>query len=411
MMVKWAPFEWTLAIRFLKQGSSQTLLTVVGAAVGVAVIVFMSALLVGVQNNMFSRILSNQAHITVSPIDELARPLRDEPGTSEMATLQSPTQRLRSIDQWQSISAALSSRAGVLAVSPIASGAAFAIRGDSAKSIAVQGIDPTAYFAIVDIPAKITSGSASLGPGEILIGTTLASDFGIGLGEKLRIRTGTANSSDQIFIIVGIFDLGNRDANERTVYLPLRAAQTLFDVRGGVTSIAINLTDPYQAEVFAAELRSSLDINAKSWIDTFSEFFTALRSQQLANFIIRFFVALAVALGIASVLVVTVVQRTSEIGILRAMGTSRGQVLRIFLLQGAVIGLLGSIVGSAAGAGFVFLWRALARNADGTQYFIITLPPSLFIATGLIATLTGVLTAILPAVGAARLNPVDAIRG
>lgn len=410
-MERWSQFEWTLAIRFLKEGSSQTLLTIVGAAVGVAVIVFMSALLAGVQDNMFSRILSSQAHITISPRDEVARPLREGTGVSEMATVQTPTQRLRSIDQWQNISAALSERDGVLVVSPSASGAAFAIRGDTAKSISVEGIDAAAYFKIVDVPAKITSGTAVMGPGEVLLGTTLASELGLGLGEKLRVRTGTTNSSDQLFIIVGIFDLGNRGANERTTYVPLRAAQTLFGVPGGVTSLSINLADPYQAEVVAAELRSSLGINATSWIDSFAEFFTALRSQQLANFIIRFFVALAVALGIASVLVVTVVQRTSEIGILRAMGTSRGQILRIFLLQGAVIGLLGSIVGGAAGAGFVLLWRGFARAADGTEYFVISLPLSLFIATGLIATLTGVLTAILPALGAARLNPVDAIRG
>jgi lipoprotein-releasing system permease protein len=109
--------------------------------------------------------------------------------------------------------------------------------------------------------------------------------------------------------------------------------------------------------------------------------------------------------------VVTVVQRTSEIGILRAMGASRGQVLRVFLIQGAVIGLVGSIAGSAVGAGFVVMWRLFARNADGSEFFAISLPASLFLATGLIATLTGVLTAILPAIGAARLNPVDAIRG
>jgi lipoprotein-releasing system permease protein len=411
MMDSWAPFEWTLAIRFLRQGSFQTFLTVTGAAVGVAVIVFMSALLAAVQNYMFARVLSNQAHVVIAPIDELARPLRDELGASEMATLQNPMERLASIDQWQNISAALSDRQGISAVSAIASGAAFAIRGDLTKPISLQGIDSSTYFKIVDIPGKIQIGSAYLGSGEILLGTTLASDFGIGLGEKLRVTAGTNRSNDQIFIVVGVFDLGSRDANERTVYVPLRAAQTLLGVRGGVTSIAISLSDPYDAEIVAAELRGSLGVNAKSWIDAVSEFFTALHSQRLANLIIRFFVAVAVALGIASVLMVTVVQRTSEIGILRAMGTSRGQVLRVFLLQGGVIGLLGSVVGSAVGIGFVFLWRTFARNPDGTQFFVVTLSPSLFVATSIIATLTGVLTAILPALGAARLNPVDAIRG
>jgi lipoprotein-releasing system permease protein len=375
------------------------------------VIVFMSALLAGVQANMFSRVLSSQAHITISPRDEVARPLRSASDTWELPTILRPAQRLRSIDQWQSISSELRLRSNVIAVSPTASGSALAVRGGSSRAVSITGITPGDFYRIVNIPGKIVLGSAEMSQGDMLVGVDLASKLGIGLGDKIRLRIGPVASSDQMFTISGIFDLGNRDANERTVYIPLRAAQTLLDVRGGITALGVDLSDPYQAEIVASEMRSSLGVNAESWIAAFSELFTALRSQQLANFIIRFFVALAVALGIASVLVVTVVQRTSEIGILRAMGASRGQVLRVFLIQGAVIGLVGSIAGSAVGAGFVVMWRLFARNADGSEFFAISLPASLFLATGLIATLTGVLTAILPAIGAARLNPVDAIRG
>jgi lipoprotein-releasing system permease protein len=410
-MNRLSPFEWTVAIRFLRQGRSQTFLTVIGAAVGVAVIVFMSALLAGVQANMFSRVLSSQAHITISPRDEVARPLRNVSDKWELPTILRPAQRLRSIDQWQSISNELKLRSNVISVSPTASGSALAVRGESSRAVSLTGITPDDFYRIVNIPEKIVLGSAEMSQGNMLVGVELANKLGIGLGDKIRLRIGAVASTDEMFTIGGIFDLGNKDANERTVYIPLRAAQTLLDVRGGITALGVDLDDPYQAEIVAAELRGSLGVNAESWIAAFSELFTALRSQQLANFIIRFFVALAVALGIASVLVVTVVQRTSEIGILRAMGASRGQVLRVFLIQGAVIGMVGSIAGSAVGAGFVVLWRFFARNADGSQFFAISLPASLFLATGLIATLTGVLTAILPAIGAARLNPVDAIRG
>jgi lipoprotein-releasing system permease protein len=252
------------------------------------------------------------------------------------------------------------------------------------------------------------SGMADLPPSSALIGKDLAADLGVSTGDKLRLRAGQI---DVVYTVTGIFDLGNRQANGRNILVSLRSAQSLMSVPGGVTGIGVKLVDPYQAEVAAAELRSSLGLNAESWIKALEQLFTALSTQSISFFAIEFFVALAVALGIASVLVVSVVQRSSEIGILRAMGASRGQVMRVFLVQGAIVGLAGSVAGSALAYVFVMLWKALARNPDGSVFFPITLPLSLILITGGVATITGLFTAVLPAVSAARLNPVDAIRG
>ena len=408
------PFELIAAFRFLLEGRMQTVLTIIGAAVGVSVIVFMSSLLAGVQANIFNRVLSTQAHIVISPLEDVARPLRHSSTTSTLAIVQKPTQRLRSIDQWQALMARLSVRPDVVAVSPSVVGAAFAVRGDAANAVSLTGMVPSEFYRIIALPDKMVTGSALLAPDGILIGTQLADDLGLRTGEKLRIRTGsstTAGASDQTFVIGGTFDLGSKDSNLRSVFVTLRSAQSLLGITGGVTDVSINLTDPYQAETAAENLRTGLGVNAESWIKTFEQLFTALNTQSIANYVIQFFVAVAVALGISSVLVVSVVQRSREIGILRAMGASQGQILRVFLAQGAVIGLLGSLAGSALGAGFVLLWRTFARNADGTEFFPIALHLSLFVATGLVATLTGLVTAVLPALSAARLNPVDAIRG
>jgi lipoprotein-releasing system permease protein len=118
-----------------------------------------------------------------------------------------------------------------------------------------------------------------------------------------------------------------------------------------------------------------------------------------------------VALGIASVLVVSVVQRSREIGILRAMGARRGQILRVFLIQGGVLGLLGSLIGSAAGIGALVAWHASVRQADGGPLFPLMIQPQLFVVAAVVAALTGVLAAMAPALRAARLDPVVAIRG
>ena len=110
-------------------------------------------------------------------------------------------------------------------------------------------------------------------------------------------------------------------------------------------------------------------------------------------------------------LVVSVVQRQKEVGILRAMGGTRRQIMRIFLIQGAVVGLLGSILGSALAMGLLSAWKLVAKNPDGSPMFVITMDLNLFFWSALIATLTGLLAAVTPAIRAARLDPVVAIRG
>ena len=402
------PFEWIIAIRFLREGRSQSVLTIVGAAFGVAVIVFMSAMLSGVQANIFNQVLAELPHITISPVEAVARPLLPKNGPLEIPILQMPMQRDASIDQWQEIVRTLSERADVIAVSPTVSGSALIVLGDVTKGVSITGIEPDAYYKISNIADKIIDGSSQLSIGSALVGKEIATDLGLATADKIRLRT---DSIDLVFSIAGIFDLGNRQANDRSIYVSLRSAQSLFSMPGEVASIGVKLTDPYQAELVSNEINASLGLNTESWIKALEQLFSALRTQNISFYAIEFFVALAVALGIASVLVVSVVQRSSEIGILRAMGASRGQVMRVFLVQGAIVGLAGSIAGSIVAFGFVFLWKTLARNPDGSVFFPITLSLPLILLTGLVATITGLITAVLPAISAARLNPVDAIRG
>jgi lipoprotein-releasing system permease protein len=171
------------------------------------------------------------------------------------------------------------------------------------------------------------------------------------------------------------------------------------------------VSDIYAAETLAEAIAGETGLKAESWIRTNAQFFTALSSQRISSNVIRFFVGLSVAFGIASVLVVSVVQRAKEIGILRAMGASRGQIMRVFLLQGGIVGLLGSLLGSSLGWLFLALWRSLAKNPDGTPLFMITVEPGLFALAAGGASAVGILAALVPARRAARLDPVVAIRG
>ncbi len=183
------------------------------------------------------------------------------------------------------------------------------------------------------------------------------------------------------------------------------------DYIGGVTSLEVNLTLPFNAEIVAQAIQQQTGLEAESWISSNAQFFSALAAQSMSNTIIRFFVGLTAALGIASVLVVSVVQKSKEIGILRATGSSRQQILRVFLLQGALMGLVGSLLGAGLGWLFLNAWRSIAKNADGTPLFAINFDPMLLVYAAVGATVVGTLAALFPALQAARLDPAVAIRG
>ena len=408
-MKPWLPFEWIAAVRFLREGHLQTLFIVAGIAIGVAVIVFMSALLTGLQANFIQRVLTAQPQIQLSPPDQVARPLRDGPGELEDAIIQRPTQRIISIDQWRKVRDRMLAMPEVTAVSPTMSGSVLAIRGDASRAISLSGIEPVSYFKIVRLPDYVVSGEARLTSEDIIIGIELAKTLGARLGDKLNIQA--ASGTTRALTISALVDLGNKGANQRNTYVALRTAQSLLGMIGGVTTIDLTVADIYAAESMAQQIQASNAVQADSWIKTNAQFFTAVQAQKTSNTVIRLFVALSVAFGIAAVLVVSVIQRSKDIGILRAMGTSQRQILRIFLLQGGMLAFVGSLLGSAMGAGGLIYWHAVVRQADGSELFPLMLEQNLFIATAILATMTGLLAAMAPAVRAARLDPVVAIRG
>ena len=408
-MKRWLPFEWIAAVRFLLDGALQTLVIVGGIAIGVGVIVFMSAMLSGLQANFIKRVLTSQAHIQLVPPDQVARPLRDDDGTFEAATVQRPTQRLISINQWPKIRAEMQTRPDVINAAATASGSALALRGDASRAITLNGIEPDIYFKIVKVPDYMVAGDSQITTEGILIGTELARDLGAVLGDKIIVNTPIAGS--RILTINGIFDLGNKGANQRTTFVRLRNAQSMLGLIGGVTSIDLTVNDIYNADVIAKEIQAMLPVKAESWISTNAQFFTAVQAQQNSNTLIRLFVGLSVAFGIAAVLIVSVIQRSKDIGILRAMGTRREQILRMFLIQGGLLAFVGALIGSALGALALIMWHRYARQVDGSELFPLILETRLFVMASVLATVTGIAAAIAPALRAARLDPVVAIRG
>ena len=395
--------EWTIATKFLREGRSQSLLILVGIAVGVAVIVFLTALITGLQGNIINRTLGTQAHIRVQPTEEANRILAPSDGSVQLVLEDKRAQRLRSINNWQQVRDVLDRVPNVKAVSPVISGPAFARRGETLASVALVGIVPERYQRIIPIQDDIIAGVFRIGAGDAVIGKQLASDLGLRVGDKLRLDGGQGREA--VVNVAGIFELGVRELDARYVYLDMKQAQSLLDLPGAATVIDVTVDDIFDAQTIAARIGRLTGLKSESWMETNAQLMNALRSQSLSTQMISVFVALSVALGIASVLSVSVVQRTREIGILRAMGTTRGQMLRVFLVQGALFGMAGSLLGGLAGFGLVG-----AFNTFGPKLFYIPVNPWLLVGAAVLATVTGIVSAAVPARRAARLDPVEAIR-
>jgi lipoprotein-releasing system permease protein len=419
------PFEWFVALRFLREGRFQTVLILLGVAVGVGVIIFLSALITGLQASLIEKTLGSQAHIVVRPPDEMPRIISGDrvggtdPGLIAQALrpddqrdalairIEKPSQRMRSINQWPEVMREIGQIPGVIAVSPVVAGSAFAIRGAATRAITLRGVDPERFVTIIDLNRKMQSGAFRTAGTEAVLGAELALDLGVRVGDKIRVST--AEERSDVFTISGIFDLQNQEVNERWVLVSLKSAQNLLDLAGGITSLEARVRRIFAAERIAQGINRRTGLAAESWMTLNRQLLIGLRSQSSSSYMIQLFVVVAVSLGIASVLVVWVVQKTREIAILRAVGTTRRQILHIFLVQGLLLGAGGWVLGVGIGAALSWFFASLATNADGSPTFPVNLSPMLFLGTLVMALAVGHLSAVMPARRAAGLDPAQAI--
>jgi lipoprotein-releasing system permease protein len=403
------PFEWFVALRYMRDAKGQTALIMAAVSVGVSVIVFLSALIDGLQASLIDKTLGSQAHVTLRVPREVPRPLTTSgPDRAVARTVQPSSQRLRSIDQWPVVMADAERAAGVVAASPMVAGAGFAVRSEAKNPVVIRGVEPERYVAIVDVRRRLVAGRFDVGGGDVAVGAALANDLGVGVGDKIRLAT--TEGVEDVVTISGIFTLGNEAVDRTWVITSLRHAQALYALPGGVTTIELKVADVFDAERVAREVNGRTGLDADSWMKLDAELLSGLSAQNSSKNMIQFFVVVAVALGIASVLIVSVVQKSREIGILRAVGTPSRRVLLVFLIQGGVLGLAGSFVGSALGALFSKVFEGLARGPDGAPKFPVTLDLRLFVFATALATGVGLLAAVIPALRASKLDPATAIR-
>lgn len=393
-------YEWMIALRFLWKGKGQTLLIVLGIAVGVAVQFFLSSLIGGLQVSLIENTVGSSPHITILPADRLARRLSPPAAASDSAKVL--YEEWTEIYSWQQYVGDLKKDPRVLRAAPVANGSGFIERGGSVVPVLVKGLTPEDGLDIYKIRDKIVSGIPELSSDSALLGRKIADRLTLAVGDKFYLRN---NRGDRMFLRVGgIFDLGAAAGNELAL-VSMDMVRNFFAIEG-VSAIEVQVRDVFAAEKIAREYgRQYQRVKLESWQEKNRELLTALSSQSSSSATIQLFVIISISLGIASVLGIAAVQKQRQLGILKAMGATDRSASRIFVIQGFVLGGIGSLLGVAFG-----LLMAFGFISGTSVVFGLEINARTLLTPIILALLASVIASTIPARKAAKLSPIEVIR-
>ncbi len=392
-----------LAIRHLFAHRGQTALLVAGVALGVSVFVFMSALIGGLAELLTARTVGSIPHIVLEAAERA--PQSAWAGDAALVARQKDLGRRDQIPVWEPLIGVIERTPNVIAVSPQIAGGAFIERGQAIEPVSLVGVMPDKLSAIADIAGAIVSGNADLPPDGILIGSRLAEELDLRVGQVIRVASDRGRSRS--LRVQGIFTLGIGAADRQTAYANFTAARALFDLPTGVTRIEVKVRPATSADTIAAQLQRATGLDATPWTRENSQLFEGLDAQARTGLIIKTFALITIVVGIASAMLLSIARRQAEIGIMRAMGASKALVVTIYLIEGTLLGVIGGLMGALAA------WVALLPFPPVSEARIGELPIDReqgdFLLAVLLTSIAAMLASLLPARRAARIDPVDAI--
>jgi lipoprotein-releasing system permease protein len=403
------PFSLFLALKYLKPKrtyfSVVTIISVLGVLLGVAVLIIVLSVMTGFDDMWREKILGFNAHLTVTA----------QGGVTEEEDVMKQLARLE----------------GVAGVAPSTEGQVVVQHGRSIYTPLLRGIDPAREGVVSQIPASVTQGLFSVKGQDVVIGIDLARRIGVGLGDKLLINSPASFvNKDEItlpeeFRVAGIFSVGMWEYDSGFVFCSTEKARTLFGYESGVGAIRLMAKDPYRAQEVARQIRSQLgpDYYVTTWMEQNRQIFSALRVEKNMMFFLLIFITIVAAFGITNTLITVTVQKTREIGLLKAIGFPSGSIMRIFFWQGWIEGMVGTLSGVGAALLILHYRNDLLRWLSDTFNLELfpkelyrlseiparTAPLDVIVVAGsvvLICTLAG----LIPAWRAARLDPVEALR-
>lgn len=407
-------FETQLALRHLLSGGGQTVLTVSAVAAGVIIVIFITSLIFGLQDRLTELLTDAIPHVTITVEEPEPRPLAGvTDGSDELSSsrIEQQAPQLKFIDNWPKVVDTVRALPNVRAVAPVVTGQAFVSKGANPIGTAVVGADPQLQNVITPVTKDLISGNyLGLRSDEIVIDAELAEDLDVATGERIRVTSGT-NVSDS-FTVAGIYSRGQ---GRGSAYVTLRTGQSLFGYGTSVNVVYVKLINIYEADSVADRIMALLPYEAKSWTREFPQFLSSLQVQTASAYLISAFSLIASGFAIAAVLIVSVLQKSKQIGILKSMGTRRRQILRVFILEGLGVAIVGSLLGLIVGITIVLLLSLFEQpvtriGQTPEQLFPVRILPFYLGLAMIAAIISTVVAAVLPARRAARMNPVDVMR-
>jgi lipoprotein-releasing system permease protein len=318
----------------------------------------------------------------------------------------------------------------VVAVAPYIYYKAAIASKTGSDGIVVRGIDPQKEVLVTDLKRSLTEGSLDLEVGEdelpgILLGATLAERLRVGLGDDVvlfslkegSLTSGWTQPKASKLRVKGIFETGMYEYDASMAYISLAAAQKLFNLGTRITGLQIKLDNLYQAGNVAKEIEKKLGYHyyALDWMHMHKNLFSWMALEKYAMFIVLSLIVAVAAFNIISTLIMVVIEKRKDIGILKSMGSTNTSIMKIFMFEGLVVGIAGVVLGTACG--YLLCWIQKTFNLVSLPaeiYFINSLPvdmrPLDFITVAVAAMLLTFLATVYPARRAAQLSPVEAIR-
>ena len=385
-------FEWFVASRYLRSRRKQSFISIIsiisigGVALGVATVILVIAVLDGVEHGLKERFLSNEAHVVLRLLDH-----------SFFGNYQNRIEQVEKLDDVVAASPVILAQAGV-----------FREHANTIQDvIIIKGIDPEQENKVTGF-SELVHGSTDLLNSELIKTAEFMTDQtisgGIVVGRRLAVRLGLAerdvlrlivrlveNPIDPSmlipdlanFVVIGFYESEIEVYDSHFAFMHIDAAQKLYNRKNRVNSIFVRLTDAELAPQAAGKIEDTVKFsvlegmpNATTWMEERADLFSALRLERVATVIIETLIILVASFNIASTLIMTVMEKTKDVGTLRTLGSSRGNIMRIFMIQGSVIGIIGIMSGTALG--LVFCWLLSWDVARPSYWYTLVLSGPIF---------------------------------
>ncbi len=404
------PYQLFVALRYLKSKkknkgvSVNTTISIGGVALGVMALLVVLSVMSGFHEDLQKKILGVNAHVVV-------------------------LNYRGAITDYEEVRELLKGDPDIVSSAPFVMGQVMVSYGQRANGVFLRGLDPVAEMRATEISRFMKEGrledlsSEGEMPG-IIIGRELASSIGILKGDTINVlspvgKIGPLGMLPKVrqFKVVGIFEVGMFEYDSNLVLTSLGAAQEFFDMKNEVTGIQLKLSDIYKASLVRERVNEKLGfpLYAKDWMQMNRNLFSALKLEKFAMFVILILIILVASFNIVSTLIMNVIEKKREIAILKAMGATDGGIMTVFMLQGLLIGLVGTVIGLTGGYLLCYIlntYEVIKLPAD--VYYLSHLPVKTkltdFVAVSLSAVIISFVATLYPAWQAARVNPVEPLR-